>query len=249
MGANVAIENAFLALRQADTPVASELRARVFALCAALFESIGYQTSVKKYGANDPQRGAVLDFIDHPLNNRWWLEDELKKVQAMRSEEEKVARLRILAEWENPGLGSFYDDIGNVSKSEHVLRGEWINTDPGMLRNPNPDFMWWEKGLTRVRPSWISKMDWPIGLHYEGLDPQAQYKVRTTGYGECLLRVNGSRVLPSANGREVGAVKEFIIPKELTREGVIKLTFDLPHEPGVNWRRASRLSEVWLIKQ
>jgi hypothetical protein len=249
VGADVAMERALRALRQADTPVVPELRARVFELCAALFKSIGYQTSVEKYGANNAQRGAVLDFVDHPLNNRWWLEDELKKVEKMPSEQEKVARLRVLAEWENPGPGSFYDDIGNVSKSDHLLRGEWINTDPGMLRNPNPDFMWWDGGLTRLRPSWVSKMDWPIGLHYEGLDPEAQYMVRTTGNGQCLLRVNGSRVEPSADGRAVGEVKEFTIPKKLYRDGVIKLTFDLPHEPGVNWRQASRLSEVWLIKE
>jgi len=155
----------------------------------------------------------------------------------------------VLRTWENPGPGSFYDDIGNVSKSDHVLRGEWITTDPGMLRNPNPDFMWWDGGLSRVRPSWISKMDWPIGLRYLGIDPQAQYTVRTTGYGQCLLRVNGKRVQPTADGREVGEVKEFPIPQSLYEEGTIELTFDLPHEPGVNWRKASRLSEVWLIKE
>ena len=92
-------------------------------------------------------------------------------------------------------------------------------------------------------------MDWPIGLRYEGIDPQAGYEVRTTGYGQCLLRVNGQRVMPTADGREVGEVKRFPIPKELYQDGSIVLTFDLPHEPGVNWRKASRLSEVWLIKK
>jgi hypothetical protein len=221
----------------------------VFELCEAMFKSIGYQTHVEKYGANAPQRGAVLNFVDHPLNNRWWLEDELEKVRALTSRQDQLARLHELATWENPGAGSFYDDIGNVSKSEHVLRGEWINTDPLMLKSPNPDYMWWQSGLTRLRPSWVSKMDWPIGLQYMGVDPEAAYIVKTTGYGQCLLRVNDERVQPTADGREIGDIKEFPIPKKLYSNGVIKLTFDLPHEPDVNWRKASRLSEVWLIKE
>jgi hypothetical protein len=73
--------------------------------------------------------------------------------------------------------------------------------------------------------------------------------VKTTGYGQCLLRVNGERVQPTAGGREIGDIKEFPIPKKLYQNGMIKLTFDLPHEPGVNWRKASRLSEVWLMKE
>ncbi|MEO2049821.1 MAG: hypothetical protein ABGX16_24950 [Pirellulales bacterium] len=248
-GVDQAIVDALYALGQADTHVAPRLRARVFELCEAMYKSIGYQTHVEKYGANAPQRGAVLNFVDHPLNNRWWLEDELEKVRVLTSRQDQLARLHELATWENPGAGSFYDDIGNVSKSEHVLRGEWINTDPLMLKSPNPDYMWWQSGLTRLRPSWVSKMDWPIGLQYMGLDPEAVYTVKTTGYGQCLLRVNGERVQPTADGREIGAIKEFSIPKKLYQNGVIKLTFDLPHEPGVNWRKASRLSEVWLMKE
>jgi len=248
VGTEKAIDKAFDALKQADTPVRADLRKRVDELCEALFQSIGYQTSVKIYGASGPQRGAVLDFVDHPLNNRWWLEDELNKVRALHSEREKLIRLHELATWEKHGPGSFYDDIGNVGQSDHVMRGEWINTDPGMIRSPNPDTMWWDGGRSRARLSWISKMDWPIGLRYEGIDPEAPYEVRTTGYGQCLLRVNGERVPPSSYGREVGDIKKFPLPKKLYKEGTILLTFDLPHEPGVNWRQASRLSEVWLIK-
>jgi len=249
LGVDKAIDNALLALKQADTYVAPELRNQIYELCETMFNSIGYQTHVEKYGANASQRGAVLNFVDHPLNNRWWLEDELEKVRGMTSQKEQLARLHQLATWENPGPGSFYDDIGNVSKSQHVLRGEWINTDPMMLKNPNPDYMWWDSGLTRLRPSWVSKMDWPIGLQYMGVDPKANYKVKTTGYGQCLLRVNGERVQPTADGREIGDIKEFPLPKNLYQDGIIKLTFDLPHEPGVGWRQASRLSEVWLIKE
>ncbi|MCF6285319.1 MAG: hypothetical protein L3K26_09030, partial [Candidatus Hydrogenedentes bacterium] len=214
-----------------------------------LFAALGYQTSVPKYGANNGQRGAVLDYVDHPLNNRWWYEDQLTEIRALKSDAEKLARLKVIYTWENPGPGSFYDDIGNVAQSDHVLRGESLSTDPLMRRHMNPDFMWWDGGLSRVRQSWISKMDWPIGLRYEGLDPEAGYIIRTTGVAQCLPRVNGELIAPSIDGKEVGEIKEFPVPNKLYKDGLIILTFDVPYEPGIGWRQMSRLSEVWLLKQ
>jgi hypothetical protein len=41
------------------------------------------QTSVKKYNASGEERGAILDFLDYPLNNRWWLSDEFAKIRKM----------------------------------------------------------------------------------------------------------------------------------------------------------------------
>ncbi len=120
-GAERAMNAAMAVLNRAvSQPASPELRARIVELCEKLFQSVGLQTSVEKYHASGAERGAVLDFVDNPLNNRWWLEDEFKKVRAMASEPEKRARLLELAAWENPGAGSFYDDVGNVARSPHV---------------------------------------------------------------------------------------------------------------------------------
>lgn len=108
--------------------------------------------------------------------------------------------------------------------------------------------MWWDEGMARVRQSWVSKMDWPVGLQYTDLDTSAEYILRTTGYGQCLAKINGERVYPTIDGKEIGEIKEFPIPKILYKNSTITLTFDVPHEPGINWRKQSRLSEVWLIK-
>ena len=250
IGAGPAMDQALAILARADSDVPRpELRAAVVDICDRLFKLIGFQSSVEKYGASNSQRGAVLDFIDHPLNNRWWYEDQFAEIRALDNETAKRDRLKVIWTWENPGPGSFYDDIGNVAQSDHVIRGEALSTDPLMRRHMNPDFMWWDSGLTRVRQSWISKMDWPMGLRYDGLDPGADYAVRTTGYAQCLLRVNGERVTPTIDGKGVGEIKEFPIPKSLYPDGTMILTFDVPDEPGINWRQMSRLSEVWLIKQ
>lgn len=247
-GADATMDAALTILQRASTDrTHPELRARIEELCEALFRSIGLQTGVERYGAENPERGAIWDFVDYPLNNRWWLEDEFNAIRKLPSEETKLARLDLIRTWENPGSGSFYDDVGNVAKSPHVVRGETPETDPDMIRNPNPDFH--EANRPRARQSWFSKMDWPLGLRYEGLDPAAKYLVRTTGYGECLLRIDGERVAATRDGKDIGEFKEFPVPQHLLADGMLLFTFDVPHEPHLNWRQQSRLTELWLLKK
>ena len=247
---DAAMDAALAVLQRADSEkIMPEWRARIDALADALFQTVGLQTSVPKYGASGAERGAVLDYVDYPLNNRWWLEDEIGKARAMADDAAKRAHLTMLATWENPGPGSYYDDIGNVGNSPHVVRGEQTNTDANNDRSPNPDFMWWEQGMRRVRQSTFSKMDWPLAMRYSGLDPKATYYIRTSGQGQCLLRVDGERIVPLVDPKGLGEIKEFAVPWNKYQDQEIVLTFDMPYEPGINWREGSWLNEVWLIKK
>jgi hypothetical protein len=247
-GADSAINAAVKTLARADTEkIRLDLRRRIEVLCDSLFQSIGLQTSVPRYGASGAERGAVLDSLDHPLNNRWWLEDQFAAIRKLPGEADKLARLEQIRTWEDPGPGSFYDDIGHVGKSPHVIRGEGLNTDPTMRRNPNADF--WDAHQPRSRLSWISKMDWPLGLRYDGLDPAATYIVRTTGFRDAILSIDGKRVHPTRDGKGIGEFKEFPVPKESLADGALLLTWEEPLEPELNWRVQSRLTEVWLLRQ
>jgi hypothetical protein len=190
----------------------------------------------------------VLDFVDHPLNNRWWLEDEFAKIRMFSSETEKLQRIRLLRTWENPGPGSFYDEVGNIAKSPHVMHGEGLNTDPLMEKNPSPGFWWWDNGSSRRRLSWQTSLDWPLGLVYQRLDPQGSYRVRLTGYKEAKLRLNGELAAPTVYGKEIGEFKEFPVPNTLLKDGKLVITFDHLDEGHLNWRQQSRVSEVWLLK-
>lgn len=270
IGAARAMDDAERILAEATTkPVSVELRTRICDLCEQLFHSIGLQTSVEKYYAIGEERGAVLDFVDLPLNNRWWLEDQFK---AMRSgiipasfapfsdlaaatpgatpatEETKVKRLNQIATWEYPGPGSFYDAVGNIAKSPHVVRCDPENA-PQLSEQPGPTFWWWDDGKSRARLTWQVTM-WPTAVVYERPDPDAAYVVRSTGQGQALLRINGERVEPAIDGRKMGEFKEFPVPAKHLKSGRLILTWDLPtNEDHLNWRQQSRLAEVWLIKQ
>lgn len=238
------------ALAVLHTPaIARDLRARIIDLCDKLYHSIGLQTSVPKYHAIGEERGAVLDFIDIPLNNRWWLEDEFQKVRAMASAAEKNRRLYQIATWETPGPGSYYDDIGNIRKSPHVVRHALDVIDPGSESEPDPTFWWWDQGKSRARLSWQTTM-WPHSVIYEALDPAATYMVRSSGYGQALLRINGERVQPTSDGREMGDIKEFPVDRRFYQDRRLTLTWDVPtDEKHLNWRKHSRLAEVWLIRK
>jgi hypothetical protein len=249
-GSDNAIAAAMTVLNDVSTqPTAPELRQRIFSLCDELFHSIGLQTSVKKYDAIGEERGAVLDFVDHPLNNRWWLEDEFRKIRQIGSEEEKCRRLRELATWESPGPGSFYDDVGNVAKSPHVVRTEIRGPDVDLEHRTGPTVWWWDEGMSRVRLTWQVTM-WPERMVYGGLDPEGKYIVRSSGYKQALLRINGERIRPTLDGQEMGEFKEFPVPPELLKNRQLTLTWDPPvGEEILNWRDQSRLAEVWLIKK
>jgi hypothetical protein len=250
-GAGVAMAAALAVLQRAvSNPVEPEWRARIGQLCEDLFQSIKLQTSVPLYHASGYERGAILDFVDHPLNNHWWLEDEFSRIRRLPAEADRLKALELIRAWENPGPGGFYDEVGNIAKSPHVIRGEGLNTDPTMEKNPNPGFWWWDEGSSRKRLSWQTSVDWPLGLSYHQLDSQASYRVRLTGYGPVKVRANGQLLTPTEDAKlEIGQFKEFPLPASLIKDGKLVLTFDPPaDEAHLNWRQQSRLSEVWLLK-
>jgi len=98
VGSAKALDTAEAMLNKADDyRTNSELRARVFELAEALFQSIGMQTSVPRYRAKQISRGANLDMIDIPLNHGVSLKEAFAEVRKMDSEEQKLARIASIA--------------------------------------------------------------------------------------------------------------------------------------------------------
>ncbi len=239
IGADEAMKHALVVVNQADTkPIAQDLRAKISQYCEALFQSIGLQTSVPKYHASGYERGCILDFVDYPLNNRWWLEDEFKKIGSMPTEKEKLARLKVIRTWSNPGPGSFYDNISNISQSPHVQTSSYDATDVA----------WWDNGVSRKRLSTQLFQNNPK-LVYEDLDPNARYIIRVCGYGDALIRVDGERLEPSLYDKELEGFKEFHLARKYICDGKIEITFDEPEESQLNWRKHSKVSDVWVLRQ
>jgi hypothetical protein len=51
------------------------------------------------------------------------------------------------------------------------------------------------------------------------------------------------------DGGEMGEFKEFAVPPRYIKDRKLTLTWDRPNESDLNWRKKSRLSEVWLLKK
>jgi len=86
-------------------------------------------------------------------------------------------------------------------------------------------------------------------LEYVNLDPNGRYIIRIAGEGDALLRVNGYRVAPIVYNKEFETFKEFVIDRRLVATGKMSVTFDIPEESHLNWRRQSKVCDIWLIKQ
>ena len=236
---NKAMEDALTIVNKAAfEPIAQDLRKTIEDYCAQLFKSCGLQTSVEKYQASNSQRGCILDFVDYPLNNRWWLADQFKLISELESEEDKLERIKIIYSWENPGPGSYYDNVSNIAQSPHVTTTVYDAVDYG----------WWDSGYCRWRLSSQVYQNDPI-LEYEDLDPNARYIVRVAGYGEALIRIDGQRLEPMVYDKERDGFKEFVVPKSAVGDGEIRVTFDKPEESHLRWRFYSSVSDVWLIKR
>jgi hypothetical protein len=239
LGVNKSMEMALDRVNLADkSPIYPELRQKIVEYCEALFKSIGMQTSVSKYQASGAERGAIVDFIDYPLNNRWWLEDEFKKIKKLPTEKEQLDRLDIIAKWENPGPGSYYDNISDLSKGPRVKTRTEDATD----------VLWADNGLSRRRLSTQLFQNFPK-LEYVDLDPNAMYRIRISGYGEALLRVDGERIAPTLYNKGMEEFKEFQLSPKYVSDGKITVTFDEPEESNLNWRQHSKVFDIWLLKK
>jgi len=239
IGAEKAMEKALAIVNNADTkPVERDLHEDIVHYADALFQSIGLQTSVAKYQASNSQRGCILDFVNYPLNNRWWLADEFDKIKTMESETEKLNRMEVICNWENPGQGSYYDNISNIETGPRVLTTSYDACDVA----------WWDGGFSRARLS-SQLFQWEPVLEYENLDFNGRYLIRVSGFGEALIRVDGERLEPVLYNKGIAEFKEFVVPRHITRDGRMRVSFDLPEESHLRWTKFSHISDVWVIKR
>jgi hypothetical protein len=91
VGALAAMDKAEATLDQALTaPIAADLRARVFEMAEALFQSVRMQLSVERYQAIHVSRGGNLDAIDTPLTHAPRLRQEFARIRGLEPEQQRL---------------------------------------------------------------------------------------------------------------------------------------------------------------
>lgn len=245
--------------------VARDLRARAFELGDSLFQSIRMQLTVGRHQAIGVDRGASLDTIDYPLNNRRWLQEQFDAIRGLKSEAERLKAINSIVQWTNPGPGGFYDDTGNMARQPHVVRGLPFAQDPASLLSSKigfeegdvvdePD----EKPVGALRYSWLdhaeSLGEQPLRMRYTQLDPTAHYKIRVTYAGDApkrpirLVADDKIEIHPLIQKAFPWRPVEFDIPDAAVQDGVLDLSWFREAGLGGNGR-GCQVSEIWLIKK
>jgi hypothetical protein len=255
MGSLAALDSAESVLDRAVTQrTAVEIRRRVFDLAEALFQSARMQLSVPLYRAIGVDRGATLDNIDFPLNNRGWLRERFSSIRRSESEPERLKQMQEILEWTNPGAGGFYDDLGNPWNRPHLVTGPGFEKDPAFLESALAAFgyrfggrlQWWRHGETRD--------DTPLEMRYAGLDPSAGYRLRVVYAGDPgpkrlrLLAGNDLEVHPYQDKPQPYRPQEFAIPPAAYRDGSLRLRW-FREEGAGGAGRGPQIAEVWLLRR
>jgi len=266
VGALRAMDAAEVVLDSAlDRSRSAGLRLRIHQLAEALFQSIGMQLSVSLYQAIAVDRGAMLDTLDFPLNNRAWLKEQFARIRKIEAEAERLKEIARIIDWTNPGPGGFYDDLGNISRQPHLVQDVPFANDPARWSSPRVDF---EEdtvlddpgdsaGCAR-RVSWMDHAetlyDAPLIMRYAGLDPNARYRLKVLYGGDnpkrrIRLMANDSVEIHPLIARPLPfAPLQFELPKPLTESGRLQLSWLA--EPGLGGNgRGCQVSEVWLIRE
>lgn len=255
VGSAAAMAEAERVLAAGSQPVAQHLRTRVFQLAEALYQSVRMQLSVPLYRAIAVGRGANLDLIDAPLNDRVWMAEQFAAVRALPTERERVAALERIARWTDPGPGGFYDDLGVPDAQPHLVAPPAFRQDPGPYHSGQTGF----GSLPNWRLSWMSHAeafyDGALQMRYAGLDPTASYTVRVVYAGDVYSQNVRIRLMaddahevhgPMPKPSPVAPV-EFAVPRAATADGTLTLTWRIGDGVG-GAGRGNQVAEVWLIK-
>jgi hypothetical protein len=253
IGALAALEEAHTALSQATRmPVSEDRRTRVNELAEALYQSVRMQLGSERY-KGERGRGTSQDTLDTPLNSRHWLERNFDEVRKQTDERDRLRMIDLIVHRTDPGPGGFYDDLGDLARQPHLVRGVGFGGDPDFRRS---SFVGFDSrpGLPLAWTNYAQSLyDAPLELHYEGLDTWATYRVRAVyaddrNHVGIRLEADGTEVHELIKKPDPPEPLEFDIPPAATADG--ELTLSWFREPGRGGNgRGCQVREVWLIRK
>ena len=217
---------------------------------------------MKKHRAK-PGRGDFMDYIDTPLNNAIWLLSQLERTRQIEDEKARLASIDELLNWDNPGPGGFYDNLGQFINTPRLADYPAWEEDPGSLQSPRVSFGAGLRGREWVHTvqakgfdgstiplAWMNQIttlyETPLNVVYENLDSHSSYilKVAYTGRFQANIQLTADDEFQIHEMRKTGKtpINEFPIPEEATRDGKLKLTWTC-----AEGERGAQVAEIWLI--
>jgi len=208
--------------------------------------------------------------LQHDFIGLGWTKRQLERARAAKGKE-RDELLRMIVDYENPGEGGFYDNLGTANIAPHVVFGyPYDHGQPyvtGMLDEGNR--------LSQRAMHYTQNEKQGVTLHYDNLDQHAAYKLRVTlvrpwyqdRYAPMMNQKSESiyaNDIPIAKNVELPFKMSdfftFDIPAGSTATGELTIRFEKASDVAVGdrvsveqWRNAggwgTLVSEVWLIRK
>jgi len=239
---------AYEALKQAETIGVSEAVKNARAALARIdteFQSKeAFKQELQSWGLTDHYGDLeeILDNIYSPLSDRKWLESQLDGVTS-------VADIRKILNYEDPGPGGFYDNLGVEGEQPHLVRQKTWREDPGFVYSP---IEWVDsKPGSKRRHSQMThatcRYDTPLLMRWEGLDRHATYHINVVYRGpfgpQFTCKTDDGYLVHDSRGNTEATPVSYSIPQASTSDGVLELQWKL-----TNQVRGVSVTEIWLIK-
>ncbi|GLU54103.1 alpha-glucuronidase family glycosyl hydrolase [Dyadobacter frigoris] len=245
-------------------PILLDYQAKCHSLADSLFKSIGAQLTIKKHGAMSG-RGNFIDLINMPLNDAPWLLDQFGQIEKITDETERLKKIHEMLHRTDPGPGGFYDHFGDSESWHRVVQNLSWKEDPGSLLSPRTSF-----GVGLVGEEWVDEIqatgfkgqvtprvwmkqvktlyDQPLKIHYDELDPKADYRIRIAYTGRFRSRMkmttDDGQVVHDFIQTGETPIYEFDVPKAAISDGAVTFIWNCGEG-----ERGSQVTEIWLIKK
>jgi hypothetical protein len=185
----------------------------------------------------------ITDNLYSSFNDRYWIMDRLENSRTIED-------LKAIVQYEDPGEGGFYDNLGVPGEQPHLVRSiPWVD-DPGFVHS-NID--WVDNAAdSRLRHSRhthaLARYETPLEMEWNNLDPDAQYRIRVVYNGPFGVRQQchtGEGILVHPFVGQDDEIQTFVIPSAATADG--KLTLRWTQDTS-DVKRGVSVSEIWLEK-
>ena len=202
--------------RVLSNPAAAELRQNLRAGRGA-FPEHSHAAQRALYKAIHFGRGATLDTVDVPLNNRNWLRARFDAIRKLETEESRQRGIDAIVNWTNPGPGGFYDDLGDPLRRPHLVMGRPTTRIPRSSRAPD-GLRLGARLATIVVPACRRARRRDASNALRGSRPLAAYKLRVVYAGDMF----------QAKVRLVAGESMEVHPYLLKPRDMKPLEFDVP---------------------
>ncbi len=240
---------AYGALKQVETigvaKAVSKARTALAKSDAAFQSKEAFEKELQAWGltAKFGDLDTVLTNIYSPLGDRKWLEAQMGAATS-------IVDIKKILNYEDPGPGGFYDNLGVAAQQPHLVRQKPWSEDPGFVYSPI-EWVDSDPGSARrhsQRTHAVCRYDTPLMMRWEGLDPRAKYNIKVVYLGPFSPQItcetdDGQRIHGPRGNTDTTPVS-YAIPQTSTRDGVLGLQWKL-----ANNVRGVSVTEIWLVKE